>query len=1034
MNGVGEINTVAMKKIYLITLALLALSCNREELNDYNNAVLFHNASIIAVMENDDETRSLVDSDGKFTWEKGDKISVWSTSGTFTEFVLSDGAEGNDEARFSGNISDGAEMAGYAVYPSSLSHKYSDGNLTLHLPSEYGDFLTEYSPNTNAITIADAGDTEAGDNGTRIFKFRHLAGVLRLSLENVPAGAAQVVFTANVGITGDFTVNPAGTDPVIGTTETNASNNSVTIKFKPLESTGWDTMQFFCPLPVGEYDGFTFDLLDKDGNQLWSRSVSQKNNILRRTLSILPTVSCMTQSEIERAALIELYEATGGDNWTNNTNWCSDKDVSEWYGISNAYDGMTVSTISLDLNNLTGEIPESIGKFKNLQVLYLSDNKITGLPESIGNLKRLSSFYADKNELTSLPESIGNLSELHYSTFSNNKLTSLPESIGNLKNLEWLNFQRNQITSIPESIGNLSNLTSLDLSLNQLSGSIPSSIGNLSKLETLALYINNLTGSIPESLGNLKNAKEILLYSNPLSGTVPQSVIELDAWAANWMAITGSTNIDISTFTPPTPTFTDLETISGTKLSDTIYGENELTILYLWESWCPYSCAYAPTIQTLHETYGEKGLYVLGCTSTSLKENVEAFVSENGITWETFIQPAGNPKNGGFDLYVSSSPSILAIDKTGKVVFESISNSYYAIEDFVFNKFNSDEDLYKSTDYTKDGTVTQLKTATVTNGIDIVIMGDAYSDRMIADGTYRTVMEKAAEYLFAEEPYATYKDWFNIYMVNVVSENEIVGKNTALETSFGAGTHVQGNDTKCINYAKAAISESKLDEAMIVVMMNSTRYAGTCYMYSAANTGDYGSGTSISYFPIGTSDEAFKQVLNHEANGHGFAKLDDEYVSQGNGAVPSAYLEERYKPMETLGWWKNTDYTSNANEVKWAHFLADPNYANEGLGIYEGASTYLTGMWRPTENSIMNENTGGFNAPSREAIYYRIHKLVNGADWVYEYDDFVTYDAKNRTSTKSGRPNYVEARTDFIPLAPPVVVGKTWREALTENE
>lgn len=38
--------------------------------------------------------------------------------------------------------------------------------------------------------------------------------------------------------------------------------------------------------------------------------------------------------DVEREALIEFYKATGGDNWGNNTNWCSEKPVGEWLGIS----------------------------------------------------------------------------------------------------------------------------------------------------------------------------------------------------------------------------------------------------------------------------------------------------------------------------------------------------------------------------------------------------------------------------------------------------------------------------------------------------------------------------------------------------------------------------------------------------------------------------------------------------------------------------------------------------------------------------
>ena len=312
-------------------------------------------------------------------------------------------------------------------------------------------------------------------------------------------------------------------------------------------------------------------------------------------------------------------------------------------------------------------------------------------------------------------------------------------------------------------------------------------------------------------------------------------------------------------------------------------------------------------------------------------------------------------------------------------------------------------------------------------------MGDAYSDRMIASGIYRSDMEFAYQSLFTEEPYRSFKDMFNVSYVNVVSGPEMygTGKPTALEGKFEGGTTVSGNNDTCIRYALNVVSEEEMDETLIVVIMNSDSYAGTCYMYYPVDTsGDYGSGTAVAYFPKGSFESDFAQTLHHEANGHGFAKLGDEYQYEEAIAIPEDEIEYAHRE-EAFGWWKNVDFTGNPDEVKWNHFLTDPRYSNEGLGVFEGAFTYCSGVWRPTENSIMRDNTGGFNAPSREAIYYRIHKLAYGDDWEYDYEKFVEYDAINRAAAASApqkrRANYVEKQ--YEPLAPPVVVGKTWREA-----
>ena len=191
------------------------------------------------------------------------------------------------------------------------------------------------------------------------------------------------------------------------------------------------------------------------------------------------TVPDTDSIEGDRAALVALYNATGGDNWTNNTNWLSDKPLWEWYGVGITVQGR-VAMLQLGGNQLSGSIPPELGNLSNLAWLSLNGNQLSG---------------------------------------------SIPESLGSLTNLEYLNLQRNQLSGlIPSSLGSLTNLTSLSFYGNQLSGSIPPELGNLSKLESLSLDSNQLSGSIPPELGNLSNLEKLGLGSNQLSGPIPESL------------------------------------------------------------------------------------------------------------------------------------------------------------------------------------------------------------------------------------------------------------------------------------------------------------------------------------------------------------------------------------------------------------------------------------------------------------------------------------------------------------------------------
>lgn len=279
-------------------LAFLMTGCQKNEPSVLPEVT--GNTTISAVMEGS-LTRSDADDSGYFTWSEGDRISVYTSKGVFKEFTLSDGA-GTGTASFTGDLEAGETLASYAVYPAG-DHKYSEGKLTVNLPREYGDFDTEYIANTNSVMVS-----AVTENG---LSFRHAGGVLRFVLSNVPEGAAQFEFTANLGITGDFEISDIEGIMKIAAVEKSGENDVVTVRFKPLEEAA-EEMTFFIPLPLGTYNGISIAVKNQSGDVLAEYDApSVSNELVRAELGLLPGLDCGTDMADVVADLKKVF-AQGG--------------------------------------------------------------------------------------------------------------------------------------------------------------------------------------------------------------------------------------------------------------------------------------------------------------------------------------------------------------------------------------------------------------------------------------------------------------------------------------------------------------------------------------------------------------------------------------------------------------------------------------------------------------------------------------------------------------------------------------------------
>lgn len=376
--------------------------------------------------------------------------------------------------------------------------------------------------------------------------------------------------------------------------------------------------------------------------------------------------------------------------------------------------------------------------------------------------------------------------------------------------------------------------------------------------------------------------------------------------------------------------------------------------------------------------------------------------------------------NADTDWSLASCPDWIDVDKTSgnkktelKITIDDMPHNQGNREgSVVFMLARNDEDgnpitctyTVKQFDYdTEEDAVLTLQTATQgqRGGIDILFVGDGYDAEDIANGTYRTDMEQEMEYFFAVEPYKTYKNYFNVNIAMAMSmESGVLDspdkwRNTKFNITYGAGgdgrLSVPFDDIAAYilqDINQCPVTPENIGRSLIICVPNSSSYEGLTALYS--------DGSAIAVCPMSKLDypNDARGLIQHEAGGHGWGKLDDEYVYHRDNIhtciCACCSHAESVLAMHAMGWGRNLSLNSRYGQVEWKHLIPHPQYSDI-VDVYEGGHMHAEGIYRSETNSCMNNNVPYFSTWSRQII---VERIKEAAGETFSFEDFVQHDSR----------------------------------------
>lgn len=957
------LNGFPMKRYITLILALGAMlvsSCHQEEIGDVPQ---MREVSIVATAS---DTKTVMQQNAVM-WEDGDAIDVvfaGPSSFSVTEFTTKIEEGTAASARFSGTLAPEVSLAGgfaeqgFAVYPNGTVG--SDGAVRFELPAEQttredGTFLSGMNLSSASMSLA-----EIESYGTADAKFRNAFSILRFKLSS---DVAKLTLTGTAPLAGtpplkvNYSSDESDGRLVIDASKSwPSSDKSLNVSLLPSGGTSHfsdGTVYNLLVLP-GEHSSLTLDITfasDKMG--VYTKSVSKELDFEPSKFYTLNFDSDADELVTELAAKVGDIEDALSDLEDD-----IDKMEEEFSRLLSQIQSVVLMTEYTDNSAYASYA-------RGMYSLLKKDIRLDYVVRPSGVMQSILDLCAD--DVSSVFNAIVN--------YKNGLIGRLSVKEAALEgDILSVTFDA---TNLPSSFYDGSAAAAVALEISDGNTEILSDFANLVPREGAVLNIAR-TSDVPV----LKGARLML----PIS----YAAYDLGTCKVTFSDVKG---------------FSSSPSVSLNSGSGYIYADFGVACDPSQMSFTvTLSCGEETDVQNI--TFADGGNFTV---KTSGEVDYIGGEVSLEVTSNSFGNYSSELQGGGSWIYQTNVGNNSRFTVEGNTSSRRTATVVYTIQNGQISYVKSIEVAQKAygtaidqSRYHQNKSVLTLNEATAGyTPLNVVIVGDGYQKKDLQKGgKFERSARSACEAFFGVEPYKSFRDRFNVMMVAYESVDEGISyeggvqKNTCFKSYCkGSGNtyvNLQGGDySSVINVVKNDLglsSDASYYRTIVLMLINTSEGVGSnaaVYRASYGNASLLGEPyASFALAMVAANTSETSNLVRHEAGGHAFGRLGDEYQGKTYGSD----LDN----LHNIGWYRNV--TTDQSKWNWNEF--------SGLAGYEDVTYYMpsgANFWCPTphtSNSIMYNNLNMFNAPSRRIIFERIIRQTEGAS-AYNWDRFLEYDKKN---------------------------------------